>query len=667
VKRSFSILISGIWVLASGFSFAILDNNTNGLSDIWEKAQNNGHLFSETFDPETDSDSDGWNNAQEAAAGTDPFDPNPPDGLIRPTTEHVPAVIGEENGIPVVITPEAIKIIWSSLAGKQYTLLFSPDLTQGSWLPVEDPFIANGGEVTYNFEINDADKCFWRVAVTDVDTDGDGLTDYEEYQFGTHPASPMTYPAGVYDQTSIPGYVDSNGYTEGWQADTGSHIEIWDEGVSSSSAQQQQSEGGAQASPPPLTPPSPYVELQSHLGAHGVKQEFNMLPGSGLTFILRYKGRYGFDTFDNAFDLKVEGASELLVDGAPTGLTGSSRIRPFMNDDEWNKYGNWHHASVSITAESGGSGLKRITLSLVPQTTTGPGANGEEEITYGGFVDLLPVEVVAVFGFEWQQTGKDRMDNALAAMVDEPTEFKKIGAETSTFYIKGKPRGSNAGEKYWAIQTARSEAAIKSGLASAPYVVFEGHANMGLGPAFNNQPAKISDFTNFGNPQAAINWEYMRTTEYPNFTTITAEETPSPIENYMVLPNKINMLRYENLDGVTNAQNFTLKGSGLGRYHYNRNDNNKNLIVNAGKSDLPALGYQAFFYNSCNTARDFSEVFQHGKFFCSNVSCFPDYGASVAFVEGLIAGETWAEILESLNDTHAGDNRIIGPAYRLVE
>jgi len=127
------------------------------------------------------------------------------------------------------------------------------------------------------------------------------------------------------------------------------------------------------------------------------------------------------------------------------------------------------------------------------------------------------------------------------------------------------------------------------------------------------------------------------------------------------------MLRYENLDGVTNAQNFTLKGSGLGRYHYNRNDNNKNLIVNAGKSDLPALGYQAFFYNSCNTARDFSEVFQHGKFFCSNVSCFPDYGASVAFVEGLIAGETWAEILESLNDTHAGDNRIIGPAYRLVE
>jgi len=89
VKRSFSILISGIWVLASGLSFAILDTNTNGLSDTWEKAQNNGYLFSEVFDPETDSDSDGWNNAQEAAAGTDPFDPNPPDGLIRPVRPAV--------------------------------------------------------------------------------------------------------------------------------------------------------------------------------------------------------------------------------------------------------------------------------------------------------------------------------------------------------------------------------------------------------------------------------------------------------------------------------------------------------------------------------------------------------------------------------------------------
>jgi hypothetical protein len=190
---------------------------------------------------------------------------------------------------------------------------------------------------------------------------------------------------------------------------------------------------------------------------------------------------------------------------------------------------------------------------------------------------------------------------------------------------------------------------------------------MGLGPAFNNQPAKISDFTNFGNPQAAINWELMRTTEYPNFTTITAAETPSPVANYMVLPQKINIERYDNINGVGIGQNFNLQGTGFGRHHFNRLGNNEFLIVNAGKADLPVLGYKAFFYNSCKTARDFGEVFQHGKFFCSNVSCYADYGASVEFVKGLITGETWTEILFDLNDTHALDDTIVGPAYRLVE
>jgi Bacterial TSP3 repeat len=329
---------------------------------------------------------------------------------------------------------------------------------------------------------------------------------------------------------------------------------------------------------------------------------------------------------------------------------------------------NW----LEVFTPKDGSSVSAEVKSWIPSSTDTESPVYEIDPTTkngkkNGHYSVLPVDIMAVFGFEWQQTGKDRMDNALAGMVDEPTEFKQIGAETSTFYIKGKAQGANTVEKYWVIQTARSEAAIKSGLASAPYVVFEGHANMGLGPAFNNQPAKISDFTNFGNPQAAINWEYLRTTEYPNFTTMTAAETPSPVANYMVLPQKINIERYDNINGVGIGQNFTLKGTGSGRYHFNRLGDNEVLIVNAGKADLPVLGYKAFFYNSCKTARDFGEVFQHGKFFCSNVSCYADYGASVEFVKGLITGETWTEILFDLNDTHALDDTIVGPAYRLVE
>ena len=178
------LAILGVLFIAPG-SFAIVDTNNNGLSDLWEKAQNNGELFAETFDPNADSDSDGWTNAQEAAAGTNPLDPNPPDGIISPEIVHISAVMGEENGAPVVITPEAITVSWPTIQGKQYTLLFSPDLTAESWLPVEDSFIGNGNIITYFFPTTAADKCFWRVAVEDVDTDGDTLTDFEEHAIGS--------------------------------------------------------------------------------------------------------------------------------------------------------------------------------------------------------------------------------------------------------------------------------------------------------------------------------------------------------------------------------------------------------------------------------------------------------------------------------------------------
>jgi hypothetical protein len=210
VKRSLFAL--SCWLLAPAV-FAILDTNNNGLSDFWEKDFNNGSLFDEFFDPQADSDADGWTNAQEAAAGTNPFDPNPPDGLIRPATSHIPAVLGEpdENGVPIVITPEAVTVTWPTLAGKQYTLFFSPDLTAGSWLPVGSPFIAYGGESEYGFDVNESDKRFWRVAMQDVDTDSDGLTDHEEHLFGTNPWSSETF-GGIPDAWLALYYQTVNGF-----------------------------------------------------------------------------------------------------------------------------------------------------------------------------------------------------------------------------------------------------------------------------------------------------------------------------------------------------------------------------------------------------------------------------------------------------------------------
>ncbi len=186
MKRSLLALSS--WLLAPA-AFAILDTNSNGVSDFWEREFNNGNLFDSSFDPQADPDADGWTNAQEAEAGTNPFDPNPPDGMIRPVTGHIPAVWSEPDEFNEIYldSPETVTVTWPTLAGKQYTLFFSPDLTQGSWLPVGSPFIAYGGESTYYFDVNDSDKRFWRVSVSDVDSDYDGLANHEEFLAGTNP------------------------------------------------------------------------------------------------------------------------------------------------------------------------------------------------------------------------------------------------------------------------------------------------------------------------------------------------------------------------------------------------------------------------------------------------------------------------------------------------
>lgn len=89
MKRSLFAL--SCWFLAPA-ALAILDTNNNGVSDFWERDFHNGSLFDGYFDLQSDTDADGWTNAQEAAAGTNPFDPNPPDGMIRPDIIHTPAV-----------------------------------------------------------------------------------------------------------------------------------------------------------------------------------------------------------------------------------------------------------------------------------------------------------------------------------------------------------------------------------------------------------------------------------------------------------------------------------------------------------------------------------------------------------------------------------------------
>jgi len=179
------------------------------------------------------------------------------------------------------------------------------------------------------------------------------------------------YPADLYDDVSV----------TGWEAVIGDFIEIWDgddEGIFET-----------------------FIELQSHWNADGIKQEFEMIPDSQLTFILAYKGRYDDYNFSgnvrNAFSIKVEGAEEVRINGAAAQPDAGALSHSFMDDDAPNAdpppYESWTFASVTIQAgpdASNSNGAVDITLSLVPNELTDDYGS---EVTYGGFVQLLKMDV----------------------------------------------------------------------------------------------------------------------------------------------------------------------------------------------------------------------------------------------------------------------------------
>ena len=183
---------------------AILDENHNGLSDVWERDFNGGNLF-ESMTAEADPDHDGWTNAEEAVAGTNPYSSLALDGMLRPQVNHIPAtyVMGE-LGQPELLTPEVVTITWTSIPGKLYTLLHSTDLAEWSTFPGET-YLGDGLEVEYGVTLSPvenqpppSDKLFWSVKIEDVDSDGDGLTDVEENVLHTDPNNAQTI-AGISD------------------------------------------------------------------------------------------------------------------------------------------------------------------------------------------------------------------------------------------------------------------------------------------------------------------------------------------------------------------------------------------------------------------------------------------------------------------------------------
>src|ERR1051326_3194853 len=147
-----------------------IDLNGDGMSDIWQL------LFGANgLDPNADTDGDGVVNSQEAIAGTDPFDPNSAPKI------SFSAVAGTNFAVTI-----------SSALGKQYVLESAQVDLDGVWTnwTVEASVVArNGSVVSLASPLSQSQK-FYRISVSDVDTDGDGVNDWEEYQLGLDPMNP---------------------------------------------------------------------------------------------------------------------------------------------------------------------------------------------------------------------------------------------------------------------------------------------------------------------------------------------------------------------------------------------------------------------------------------------------------------------------------------------
>jgi hypothetical protein len=138
------------------------------MSPVWEALYG-----AQGVDPNADPDGDGLSNWQEAIAGTDPFN-----------ASSVPRMS------LFVITNKSAQVRILGALGKKYELQGSETIcgngSNNTWVTEASLVARTNPIVTLSASANLPMK-FFRVRISDVDTDGDGLTDWEEYQLGLDP------------------------------------------------------------------------------------------------------------------------------------------------------------------------------------------------------------------------------------------------------------------------------------------------------------------------------------------------------------------------------------------------------------------------------------------------------------------------------------------------
>ena len=167
ISRSLAALL---FLTATGLTPAqMIDQNGNGMSDVWEQI-----CGAIALSPNADADGDGVSNLKEAMAGTNPNSSN-----------SYPRITA------IGTTSTNFSTTFPCAPGKVYQLQSITSLGGTNWTVETNLVVRSGTNLTLT-ALSAATGKFFRIAISDTNSDGGAMNDCEKYQLGLDPFNPMS-------------------------------------------------------------------------------------------------------------------------------------------------------------------------------------------------------------------------------------------------------------------------------------------------------------------------------------------------------------------------------------------------------------------------------------------------------------------------------------------